>query len=61
MDINERIAAIEIKMESQKSTLEFYLKYILEKNGHQDSEELVKKFIKEHERLLNEHEKEVIT
>jgi len=61
MDINERIATIEIKMESQKSTLEFYLKYILEKNGHQDSEELVKKFIKEHERLLNEHEKEDIT
>ena len=43
MNKNERIANIEIKMESQKSALEYYLKYILEKNGHQDSEELVKK------------------
>ena len=61
MNKNERIANIEIKMESQKSALEYYLKYILEKNGHQDSEELVKKFIEEHEKLLKGHEKEDIT
>ena len=52
MDISERIANIEIKMESQKRSLGFYLKYILEKNGHQDSEDLMNKFIKKHEELL---------
>lgn len=61
MDINERIANIEISMESQKSALKYYLKYILEKNGHQDSEELINRFIKEHEELLKVHEKEDIT
>jgi len=59
--MDERIANIEINMESQKSTLEHYMKFILEKNRHQDSEEMVKKFIKEHEKLLKEHEKEDIT
>ncbi|NVM19161.1 MAG: ethanolamine ammonia-lyase reactivating factor EutA [Candidatus Lokiarchaeota archaeon] len=61
MDTNERIASIEINMESQKSSLEYYLKFILEKNGHQDSEELVKKFNEEHEKLLKKHEKEDFT
>ncbi len=61
MDINERIANIEIKMESQKNNLEFYLKYILEKNGYQDSEELMKNFVKKHEELLIGYENEDIT
>ena len=44
MDKNERIANIEIIMESQKNNLEFFIKYILEKKGYQDSEELGNKF-----------------
>ncbi|TES94452.1 MAG: hypothetical protein E3J90_12430, partial [Promethearchaeota archaeon] len=61
MDINERIANIEISVESQKSSLEYFLKIILEKNHHQDSEELASKFMKEHEKLIKKHEKEDIT
>lgn len=61
MDINERIANIEIYMESQKSTLEFFVKFVLEKNGRQDSEELGNKFMQEHEKLLKNYEKEDIT
>ncbi len=61
MKTDERIASIEINIESQKSSLEYYLKFMLEKNGHQDSEELVKKFNEEHEKLLKKHEKEDFT
>ncbi len=61
MNKEERIANIEISMESQKSALEFYLKYILENKGHEDSEELGNKFIKRHENLLKKHEKEDLT
>ena len=61
MNKDERIANIEINMESQKSTLGYFVKYILEKNGHQDSEELGNKFLQEHEKFINEHEKEDIT
>ena len=61
MDINERIANIEISVESQKSSLEYFLKIILEKNHHQDSEELASKFMKEHERLIKKHENEDLT
>ncbi|GAH00229.1 unnamed protein product [marine sediment metagenome] len=52
MDINERIANIEIYMDSQKDNLEFFVKFILEKNGRQDSEELGNKFMQEHNKLL---------
>jgi hypothetical protein len=61
MDINERIANIEISMESQKDNLEFFVKFILEKNGRQDSEELGNKFIQEHNKLLKNYEKEDVT
>ena len=61
MNKNERIANIEINMETQKSALEFFIKYILEKNVYQDSEELVNKFMQEHEKLIKDHEKEDIT
>ncbi len=61
MNKNERIANIETYMESTKNTLEFFVKYILEKNGYQDSEELGKKFMQEHDKLIKEHEKEDIT
>jgi ethanolamine utilization protein EutA len=61
MDINERIANIEISLKSQKSNLESYLKFILEKNLHHDIEDLVNRFMKEHEKLLKKHEKEDIT
>ena len=61
MSKEERIANIEIFMESQKSSLEFIVKFILEKNGCQDSEEIVNKFMQEHEKLLKTHEKEDIT
>ena len=61
MDINERIANIEVNMESQRSSLDFIVKLILEKNGHQDSEELGNKFMREHENLLKQYEKEDIT
>jgi len=61
MDINERIANIEISMESQKDTLEFFVKFILEKNGRQDSEELGNRFMQEHDKLLKNYEKEDIT
>ncbi len=61
MDINERIANIEIYMDSQKDNLEFLVKIILEKNGRQDSEELGNKFIQEHNKLLKNYEKEDVT
>jgi len=61
MNKNERIANIEINMETQKSALEFFIKYILEKNVYQDSKELVNKFMQEHEKLIKNHEKEDIT
>ncbi|MFX1567086.1 MAG: ethanolamine ammonia-lyase reactivating factor EutA [Promethearchaeota archaeon] len=58
MDINERIANIEINFESQKSSLEFYIKYALETSGHQDSEELGNKFMEAHGKLLKSFEAE---
>jgi len=61
MNKNERIANIETNMESQKNTLGFFIKLVLEKNAYQDSEELVDKFMQEHEKLIKEHEKEDIT
>ncbi len=61
MSKEERIANIEVFMESQKNSLEFYVKFVLEKKGHQDSEELGNKFIQEHEKLLKTHEKEDTT
>jgi len=61
MDLNERIANIEIKVESQKSSIEYFLKLILEKNHHQDSEDLTNKFMKEYEKLIKKHEKEDLT
>ena len=61
MGINERIANIEINMKSQKSTLEFFVKYVLENKGYQDSEELGNKFMQEHEKLIKEHAREDIT
>ena len=57
----ERIANIEVSMESQKSSLEFYVKSVLENKGHQDSEELGNRFIQEHEKFLKTHEKEDAT
>jgi len=61
MNKNERIANIEVHMESQKNALELYVKFVLEKNAHEDSEELGNKFMQEHEKLIKEHEKEDIT
>ncbi|KKM82040.1 hypothetical protein LCGC14_1323610 [marine sediment metagenome] len=61
MNKEERIAKIEVFMESQKNTLEFYVKFVLENKGHQDSEELGIKFMQEHEKLLKTYEKEDIT
>lgn len=61
MAINERIANIDINMESQKNSLKYYIKFILEKNGHQNAEELVNKFINEHNKLTSKHEKEDLT
>lgn len=61
MNKNERISNIEINMESQKNNLEFFVKFILEKNGYQDSEELGVRFIQEHDKLIKIHEKEDIT
>ena len=61
MNKNERIANIEVHMESQKNALEYMVKLVLEKNANQDSEELGQKFMQEHERLIKEHEKEDIT
>ncbi|MFW9989215.1 MAG: ethanolamine ammonia-lyase reactivating factor EutA [Candidatus Odinarchaeota archaeon] len=61
MDINERIANIEIMMEYQKDVLKYFVKFILEKNGRQDSEELTNKFMQKHEELLKTNEKEDIT
>jgi len=61
MDNKERIANIEISMESQKDTLEFFVKFILEKNGRQDSEELGNRFMQEHDNLLKNYEKEDMT
>ncbi len=61
MDINERIANIEISIESQKTSLEYFIKLILEKNHHQDSDDLADRFMKEHETLIKKHEKEDIT
>ena len=58
MDENERIANIEINIENQKSSLEFYIKYTLENSGHQDSEELGSKFMQEHGKLLKNYESE---
>ena len=61
MDTNERIANIEISMESQKTSLEYFIKFILEKNHHQDSDDLADRFMKEHEILIKKHEKEDTT
>lgn len=61
MDMNERIANIEISMESQRSSLEFYIKYILQNNGHADSEELGTKFMEEHRKLVKPFEHEDLT
>ncbi|MFX1500422.1 MAG: ethanolamine ammonia-lyase reactivating factor EutA [Promethearchaeota archaeon] len=61
MGINKRIANIEIMMESQKSALKHFVKFILDKNGREDSEELTNKFMQKHEELLKAHEKEDIT
>ncbi len=61
MNKEERISNIEIIMESQTNTLEFLLKFILEKKGHQDSEELGNKFMQEHAKLIKTYEKEDLT
>ncbi|MHA2288100.1 MAG: ethanolamine ammonia-lyase reactivating factor EutA [Promethearchaeota archaeon] len=61
MDVKERIANIEINAESQKMALEYYLKFILEKNTHQDSEDLLNEFMREHEKLVKKHENEDTT
>ena len=61
MDINERIANIDISLESQKTSLEYFIKFILEKNHHQDSDDLADRFMKEHEILIKKHEKEDTT
>jgi ethanolamine utilization protein EutA len=58
MNIGERIANIEINMESHKSSLEHYLKFILEKNQHEDIDDLIDIFLKKHEELISKHEKE---
>ena len=58
MDLDDRIANIEINFESQKSSLEAYIKYALETSGHQDSEKLGNKFMEEHGRLLKNYETE---
>ncbi|MHA2009269.1 MAG: ethanolamine ammonia-lyase reactivating factor EutA [Promethearchaeota archaeon] len=58
MNKNERIANIEINMDSQKNTLEFFIKYILENMGHRDSEVLGNNFMQEHQTLLNKYEGE---
>ena len=46
MSKNERIAEIEINMESQKSTMEFYIQQIMENNIVENSTELTKEFMK---------------
>ena len=61
MDVDKRIADIEISIESSKNTLKFYIEMILKKNGHEDYEELTNSFIEEHKRLIGLHEKEDIT
>ena len=58
MDNNERIAEIEISMESQKSTMEFYIQSILENNAIENSTELVQQFMNKHKELLKQHENE---
>ena len=58
MDIDDRIANIEISIESQKSSLEYYIKFILEKNLHHDTEDLTISFMKKHEELVNKHDEE---
>lgn len=61
MDVNERIKNIEISMESQRSSLEFFVKYILQSNGHSDSEVLGTKFMEEHSKLVKIYEAEDLT
>ncbi|MHA1508676.1 MAG: hypothetical protein ACTSO6_08240, partial [Promethearchaeota archaeon] len=61
MDINERIANIEISMESQKSVMGYYLSNILENNGYQDTVDLAGNFFLELDKLRNKHEKEDTT
>ena len=58
MDKNERIAEIEINIESQKNTMEFYLQQIMENNAIENSTELVKQFMQKHKEFLKQHENE---
>ncbi|MHA1451817.1 MAG: hypothetical protein ACTSRD_03045, partial [Promethearchaeota archaeon] len=61
MDTNERIANIEISMESQRSALRFYIEMLLKNNGHTDYEKLMNSFIDEQNRLIKQHAQEDIT
>jgi len=61
MNVDERIANIEINSESQKSAMGYYLYNILENNGYQDTVDLAEKFFLELDKLRNKHEKEDTT
>ena len=49
MDVEERIAKIELNFESQRNTLKFYITYALQNIGYEESEEMGDKFIEEHD------------
>jgi len=59
MKIEERIANIEINVESQKGAMGYYLYLILDNNGYQDIE--AERFFLELDKLRSKHEKEDTT
>ena len=61
MNKEERIANIEIGLESQKNGMSFFIQYILDKYQYQGTEELVKNFMIEFEKLLKAYEEEDTT